>query len=599
MKLLYSLLLGILMGTCAYGSTSITTSAVSGHWGISGSPYLIFNNITVPSGATLSIDPGVQVIFQGLYSLEVAGNLVAIGTQTLPIDFKAQDTSGWANVSLATGGWHGISIDAATTGIPDSTHIAWCNIHDMKFYSFVTYRPLKLSNCNFFHNSMPTGISYSSIINVLGTIGDSTLLLEMDSCNVYNNYSGQALNTISSFLGILHLSNCSIHDNYAARAIYLVSVNVFFTNNSIFNNHQSDTILGGASAINLQSCYGVISGNKIYGNTCLFDAALYCDRSTLDITGNIISNNKATGAIGACGITDGGGGLYLNSNGVGNPLPYIVRNNIIANNFSPTNGGAISVYMSGAIITNNTIMNNTGNMGGGIYDFSDPTACGHTLLKVKNNIFFNNINTHYYMDSTSCNLWVADTFEYTNNFTQRTYSSDITTAAGFVPIGDTSTNIIGINPGLIAPTLTNSITENAILANFGLLLTSPCLNYGDTSNAYIYSTDYCGRSRVSGGIIDIGAYEYDLSSLGFVPFSVEPATNISVYPNPAINNLFVSTPQASGIVELRDIEAKVVATKKVVNTITSFDIQTLPRGVYFAIWNMPGGTKSLQKTVLE
>ncbi len=599
MKLVYSILLGILMSTYACGSTTITGPLVSGHWTLIGSPYYIYDNITVPTGSTLTIDRGVQVVFQGLYSLWVAGNLVAIGTQTQPIDFRAQDTSGWADASLATGGWHGINVNAATTGIPDSTHFAWCNIQDMKFYPFVTSRPLKLSNCNFSHNSVPTGIANNSIINIMGSLSDSSFLFEMDSCNIYNNYSGPAIRTIASSHGILHLSNCSIHDNDCAVAISLNSVNVLLTNNSIYNNRQSDTFLHSNSAIRLTKCHGVISGNKIYNNTSLFVAALYCDGGTLDLTGNIICNNKTTRALGSFSLIEGGGGLFLNNNGGSNPRPFILRNNIISNNFTAGNGGGINIYKSSAIITNNTIMNNTSNMGAGIYDFSDPAVYGHSFVKVKNNIFFNNINTHSSMDSTSCNLWAADTFEYTNNFTQITYSSDITTTMGFVPVGDTTTNVIGINPGLIAPTLTNSVTENALLANFGLLLTSPCLNHGDTSNAFIYGTDHGGNARVSGGIIDIGAYEYNLSSLGFVPSSIEPSINISVYPNPAINNLFVLTPQANGIIELRDIDAKVVATKKVVNTITSFDIQSLPRGIYFAVWNMPGGTKLLQKIVLE
>ena len=45
----------------AKASTSITTSAVSGHWTLSGSPYLINNDIQVASAQSLTIDAGVSV----------------------------------------------------------------------------------------------------------------------------------------------------------------------------------------------------------------------------------------------------------------------------------------------------------------------------------------------------------------------------------------------------------------------------------------------------------------------------------------------------------------------------------------------------------
>jgi parallel beta-helix repeat protein len=49
-------------------------------WDISGSPYIIMNSISVQDGVSLSIDPGVEIKFNGLYSLSVLGEISAIGT---------------------------------------------------------------------------------------------------------------------------------------------------------------------------------------------------------------------------------------------------------------------------------------------------------------------------------------------------------------------------------------------------------------------------------------------------------------------------------------------------------------------------------------
>jgi hypothetical protein len=405
------------------------------------------------------------------------------------------------------------------------------------------------------------------------------------------------MNTLYASHGIVHLSNCSIHDNFNCATINLLSANILLQNNKIYNNYQADGV-NGVSSILLQSCYGVVSGNKIYNNTYQFESGIYCSNSTVDINGNLICNNNAIATRSACGIVDGGTGIHLSSYGVVNPMAYIVRNNIIANNFSATNGGAINVYMSGAIITNNTIMNNTAYMGPAIYDYSDPATCGNTLLRVKNNLFSGNINTHYSLDSTNTWVWIADTFDYSNNYATTPYSLDVNTVAGFTLIGDSLTNITAPTPGLIAPTTTSSVTEDATIANFALLPTSSCIDKGDTTGAFSSATDYAGNPRIMGSALDIGAYEYNPASLGAVTQNLAAET-INVYPNPAVSMIFISTREAKGTIELADVTGNLMAEKKVINTLSFFDIRNLPRGIYFASWNDGNSVKAVQKIVVE
>jgi len=107
---------------------NINTSSVSGHWTLSGSPYKVFNNIQIQSCDSLVIDPGVEVIFQGYYSLDVFGILKASGNSSGHILFHAKDTTGWANPMDTSGAWKGISWSPYTCTATDHSAFKYCDI---------------------------------------------------------------------------------------------------------------------------------------------------------------------------------------------------------------------------------------------------------------------------------------------------------------------------------------------------------------------------------------------------------------------------------------------------------------------------------------
>lgn len=74
---------------------------ISGTWSLSGSPFIVTANCTVPSGQALTIQPGVTVtIGQGL-SIIANGTISAIGTAAQPIIFKGASPSlYWSEVGI-------------------------------------------------------------------------------------------------------------------------------------------------------------------------------------------------------------------------------------------------------------------------------------------------------------------------------------------------------------------------------------------------------------------------------------------------------------------------------------------------------------------
>jgi hypothetical protein len=100
---------GTRTGTAAVTVAGGTGTAVPGGaittrtWTASGSPYRIFGDVFIPSGNRLTIQPGVQVRFQGHYRMEGPGVIDARGTSPAQRDilFTAENTST---------GWYGIRI---------------------------------------------------------------------------------------------------------------------------------------------------------------------------------------------------------------------------------------------------------------------------------------------------------------------------------------------------------------------------------------------------------------------------------------------------------------------------------------------------------
>jgi hypothetical protein len=91
-------------------TTYVASGNVTGIWTITNSPYVVFNgDITVPETGSLTINPGVSVLFTGRYKFIIQGVLIANGIEGDSIIFtRAYPTE--------ESKWRGFRFDSANEG---------------------------------------------------------------------------------------------------------------------------------------------------------------------------------------------------------------------------------------------------------------------------------------------------------------------------------------------------------------------------------------------------------------------------------------------------------------------------------------------------
>ena len=559
--------------------TSVTSFYVSGTWTLAGSPYLIQNDITVLSSQTLFIEQGVEVKFQKETNLTINGQMIADG-----VTFEAIDTTGWSNQTTTNGGWNGIHF-MPFTGI-DNSIFNNCIVRDCKYgysytilYSnaFTCCRQLNITNCLFENNHSGTGTYISDMMIYLAPQNSSDTII-FDKCTVRNNYSVfGAVRNSNYYGGYTSITNAQIYNNNGGSAIWSVWNNLLIENNDIYSN----VSIGDNSAIKLSIGDAIVRGNKIHHNECDELAAVGCRSGNVLIENNLICNNIQNS--GDCGMLGGGGGINLSHNEGGASFSdtyYVVRNNVISNNYSGYGGGGIYVYNSRATISNNHIINNSAITNGTAILISSPLS----EVIIKNNLFFGKDQTGIIDSVGIIHVISAADIEFDFNYTPSHFNTAITYESSFNIIGDSTHNIIGSNPEMISPTVNNQSTTNALFSDFNISPNSLCIDNGDTSYAQNSSIDYLANQRIINNVIDIGAFE-NLNDLNVENSISNQEIDFNLYPNPVSKSgqLIIET-SSQGVIKVTDVNGKVVRAEDTQTSKTIIELSGLESGLYVIIF---------------
>lgn len=160
------------------------------HWVKENNPYVVTADLIIPEGRTLVIDPGVDVLFDGNYSILIRGTLSAVGTENDPIVFRSTGdymTTEYDDESYSgyDGNWGGISAGTNSFSVNTDT------------YDFELNNGSELSYCNI--QDIGTGIRGNIYVSNCIVISDRYAIGDNE-----NRFTGALLNsriTGSAFLG--------------------------------------------------------------------------------------------------------------------------------------------------------------------------------------------------------------------------------------------------------------------------------------------------------------------------------------------------------------------------------------------------------------
>jgi hypothetical protein len=214
--------------------------SVDSTWDLMGSPYIVVSNITVESGVTLTIDPGVLVKFDGYYGISVYGALNAIGSETNRINMTSNKTI------PENGDWVGIEVNSV-----GSAFLKYCNI------SYVS--------------------TFISILDTSSVIIDNAYLTNCSDEGVFlKNSDAQLINSNVSGRVWLDSGSPNIENTTMVKFLARGTFNPYFRGNIVDGGFD----IRGSSTT-------TFSDSVFLGRDIWIEADVTFDNITIDITGEI------------------------------------------------------------------------------------------------------------------------------------------------------------------------------------------------------------------------------------------------------------------------------------------------------------------------
>lgn len=279
------------------------------------------------------------------------------------------------------------------------------------------------------------------------------------------------------------------------------------------------------SNCDISNCYSSNNGGGLYGSILLSKSNIMNCYALANGGGiySTYSNSRAENCrIINCAANLSGGGIYYSLNyasGIGRQAAIMYSNNIIINCSALSKGGGAYLSSTGACgvyCYNSTITNcSAGVSGGGIYSYANDCPTTAYCYSTYN----------FLATSATVNCVIANCIALTsgsNIFTEKVGTGRNTTSNNYfvnnlVKSTSTTDNSIDINTVFVKPITFNGIAildskkTEVNFSDWHLCKKSPCIN-GGTSGDTI-RTDFESNARIAFGVIDIGAYEYNLPTL--------------------------------------------------------------------------------------
>ncbi|WP_146209956.1 carboxypeptidase regulatory-like domain-containing protein [Vitiosangium sp. GDMCC 1.1324] len=291
----------------------------SSQWTLAGSPYVVTGDLFVPVGGVLTIEPGVEVRFNGPHKLSVSGELVARGTATNRIVFASNAAH------PQPGDWKGILFeDSSTDAVLDDSDeylrgsvLAFTEIRDaVEGVSISRSSPLVTDN-HFHHNGH----------------GDSTLILSRSASVIRHNLIEQNTSRgIHAYACDARIVGNTLQENSGGMYLYAYSaqscdsgeVPALIENNRLLRNTAGAiAIYGGAALVRHNEVRDNVTDSALNGSNGS-GAAFSIGFGAPVIEYNLIENNR--GPVGSSSTFSlWGGSMVLRYNTVSNPTTYEIH----------------------------------------------------------------------------------------------------------------------------------------------------------------------------------------------------------------------------------------------------------------------------------
>jgi predicted outer membrane repeat protein len=329
---------------------------------------IITGTVSIADTATLTIEPGTYVEFQGRYELNVYGRILAVGTEQDSIIFTSLDTNA---------GWMGIDFRSREASLISYAVIEYGKAVDQTTLSggavrFMLSSGMEISHCRISNNraNYRGGAIYCAYSSP--TIVNNTI-----DANRVTEYGAKGGGIACCYHSQPFIEGNIISNNFS----YVYGGGVFCEDSSCpviaYNEISGNGANYGSGIYCHLDAEPYIKGNRIINNHdneyYAEGAGIYCDSASPVIDSNLIAGNEVR-ALGS-GALGNGAGIYLVYSRA------VICSNTISDNIARKGGGIHCYGSTTALITNNTISGNTAWVGGGIYCFvnSNPVIEKNTI----------------------------------------------------------------------------------------------------------------------------------------------------------------------------------------------------------------------------